>query len=278
MTAHIATLADFVATHGPVLVITGAGCSTGSGIGDYRDADGRWKHAEPVLAQDFVREPAARQRYWARSMRGWPAFARARPNPAHAALRQLERGDALAGLITQNVDGLHHLAGQRRVIELHGNLRWVVCMGCGQRVARAHLQEWLVRENPQVLGRAAVAAPDGDAHLNPAAYGNVRVPMCRSCGGVLKPDVVFFGESVPAARVAQAHDWVAQANAVLVVGSSLMVYSSFRFVRRAHELALPMAVLNRGKTRADGWWQHKIEADCVEVLPAVAARLRDGQR
>ena len=275
MSAHAATLAEFLAEHGQVLVITGAGCSTGSGIGDYRDAQGRWKHAQPVMAQDFLREPAARRRYWARSMRGWPAFAQARPNPAHAALQRLEERGLLHGVITQNVDGLHQLAGHRQVIELHGNLRWVVCMACGERVERAHLQEWLVRHNPQVMERIAVPAPDGDAHLagDGDPYADVQVPMCRSCGGVLKPDVVFFGESVPLPRVAQARDWVAGANALLVVGSSLMVYSSFRFVRQAYERALPLAVLNRGKTRADGWWHHKIEADCGEVLTQVAARV-----
>lgn len=268
-------LAEFLRTHRRLLVITGAGCSTPSGIADYRDADGEWKYAAPIMAQDFVRDPASRRRYWARSMRGWPDFAAAKANPAHRALATMQRRGMLCGLITQNVDGLHQQAGHQEVIELHGNLRWVVCLGCGGRVARADVQVWLQSENPAVLEVAATPAPDGDAELGVDLAG-VRVPSCVHCGSPLKPDVVFYGESVPTARVQQAYRLVDDADAVLVVGSSLMVYSSYRFMRRAYERGLPMVAVNQGKTRADDWLQIKVAEDCVAVLPDLLAALERG--
>ena len=266
------SLADFCRAHGRILAITGAGCSTPSGIADYRDADGEWKYSAPIMAQDFVGDAASRRRYWARSMRGWPSFADARPNPAHSALAALEKRGLLTGLITQNVDGLHQRAGHRHVIELHGNLGWVVCLGCGDRVARADVQTWLQRENRFVLDLPAVLAPDGDAELG-ADVARVRVPACEACGSVLKPDVVFYGESVPASRVQQAYGLVDAADAVLVVGSSLMVYSSYRFMRRARDRGLPMAAINQGRTRADDWLQLKVAGDCAAVLTDLLADL-----
>jgi NAD-dependent SIR2 family protein deacetylase len=264
-------LGNFFRAHRRVLVITGAGCSTASGIVDYRDAHGEWKHAAPIMAQDFVDDETTRRRYWARSMRGWPMFARARPNPAHAALAALEKRDMLGGLITQNVDGLHQQAGHRELIELHGNLGWVVCMGCGERISREDVQAWLRQKNPHVLDIPASPAPDGDAELA-VDLAKMRVPVCDHCGSMLKPDVVFFGESVPAARVQQAYELVDDAAAVLVVGSSLMVYSSYRFIRRARQRELPMAAVNQGKTRADDWWQLKVTQDCGTVLSQLLAQ------
>ena len=271
MNSPDSALQDFLRTHRRILVISGAGCSTPSGIADYRDADGEWKYATPIMAQDFVRDVSTRQRYWARSMRGWPDFATARPNAAHSALAAMQRLGVLCGLITQNVDGLHAQAGHQQVIELHGNLRWVVCLGCGDRVSRADVQTWLQQENSFVLDVAATPAPDGDAELG-VDLGGVRVPACVRCGAPLKPDVVFYGESVPTARVQRAYALVDAADAVLVVGSSLMVYSSYRFMRRARERSLPMAAVNQGKTRADDWLQIKVADDCATVLP----RLLDG--
>lgn len=259
-------LADFLERHERVLVITGAGCSTASGIGDYRDADGAWKRAAPVQMQDFLASEAMRRRYWARSMHGWPAFQRAQPNPAHLALAELERRGTVAGLITQNVDGLHQRAGQRAVLELHGSLRWIVCLGCFRRTARADLQRWLEARNGFVLEASATLAPDGDADLVVEDLSGFEVPRCQRCDGILKPDVVFYGDSVPRARVDDAYAQVDAADALLVVGSSLMVFSSYRFLKRAHDHGIPMAAVNRGRTRADPWLEFKVDADCAMVL------------
>ena len=272
--ASATSLLDHLHGRPRIAVITGAGCSTPSGIGDYRDEQGAWKRRPPVQMQEFVRTAAARRRYWARSMLGWPVMARARPNAAHGALAELERCGMVAGLITQNVDGLHQRAGHRQVIELHGSLGSVICLDCGVRVERAAVQERLERENAFLLEVSAQAAPDGDADLADALdLEHFRVPACRRCGGRLKPDVVFYGDSVPRRRVAEARELIESADAVLIVGSSLMVFSSFRFCRLAHELGIPLLAVNRGLTRADGWLAVKVERDCAEVLPALAARL-----
>jgi len=271
------SLESFFRAHHSVLVITGAGCSTSSGIADYRDANGDWKHASPIMAQDFMRSATVRQRYWARSMRGWPAFARAAVNPAHEALASLERMGLIHGVITQNVDGLHQRAGQRKLIELHGNLQWVCCTGCGARIGRAGLQDWLSRVNPQVNALPAAPAPDGDAQLARELDG-VRVPECADCGAIVKPDVVFYGESVPPERVREAYRWVDEADALMVVGSSLMVYSSYRFVRRARERGLPLVAINQGKTRADDWWHFKLAEDCTSALQRLVGELSGAAR
>lgn len=255
-------------------VITGAGCSTASGIGAYRDERGDWMRPAPMQMQAFVASPSARRRYWARSMLGWPAIAAARPNTAHAALAELEAAGRLAGLVTQNVDGLHQRAGQRRVVELHGSLAAVVCLDCGARSERRDLQVRLEQDNPDFAALAARLAPDGDADLaEPVDLAGFRVPDCLCCGGRLKPDVVFFGDSVPRPRVAAVRDLIESADAVLVVGTSLMVFSSFRFCRLAHERGIPLLAVNRGVTRADPWLAAKLEADCATALPALVAAL-----
>ncbi len=253
-----------------LLVITGAGCSTASGIGDYRDEQGEWKRAQPVQHQAFMQTLAWRQRYWARSQVGYPEFKRARPNVTHQVLAHWEAQGRLCGLITQNVDGLHQRAGHQQVIDLHGRLDQVVCMDCGDTVARDDVQQWLDKHNTPALEDTVGMAPDGDADLARTDFSAIKVPECLQCGGILKPDVVFFGDSVPKARVADAFAQLEQADSVLVVGSSLMVYSSFRFVRRAAELGLPIAALNRGKTRADELLTLKIDADCGETLRALS--------
>lgn len=270
MDADIDRLAEWLVDRRRVAVISGAGCSTASGIGDYRDDDGSWKRNPPVQMQDFVSDEATRRRYWARSMLGWPMMARARPNAAHAALAAMEARGWLNGLITQNVDGLHQAAGHRQVLDLHGRLAEVVCLQCDARYPRSAVQQSLQRRNAFMQHAVAAAAPDGDADLaDDLDLSAFRVPDCRRCGGVLKPDVVFYGDSVPRPRVAEAYAMVDTAEALLVVGSSLMVFSSFRFCRRAQERGLPMAAVNRGVTRADPWFDLKIEADCARVLPAV---------
>jgi NAD-dependent SIR2 family protein deacetylase len=253
-------------------VLTGAGCSTESGIPDYRGA-GRPTRGTPISHDAFVKSAAVRRRYWARATLGWPRFVGARPNPAHEALAALERGGLVEGLITQNVDGLHQAAGSRRVIELHGSLADVRCLACGAPEPRGEVQRRLVDANPGWLDRAAALAPDGDAELQAADVEAFAVVACRACGGALMPRVVFFGGSVPAPTVEEAFAVVDRAEALLVVGSSLAVYSGFRFVRRAAERGLPIAIVNLGSTRGDDLGVVRVSERAGVYLPALAARL-----
>ncbi|MBP6749849.1 MAG: NAD-dependent protein deacetylase [Xanthomonadaceae bacterium] len=253
---------------GRVFVITGAGVSTASGIPDYRDVDGEWKRTPPVTYQAFVGDRATYRRYWARSYVGWPIFSRARPSAAHHALATWPQADRIAALVTQNVDGLHQNAGSADVIDLHGRLDRVVCLSCGAAQTRAELQTAMSRANLDWRTNAATAAPDGDADIETAAITGFVAPHCAVCDGLLKPDVVFFGENVPRARYERALGALHASDALLAVGTSLMVYSGFRFARMAHERGLPIAILNRGRTRADALAYLKIEAECGETLAA----------
>ncbi len=247
-------------------VLTGAGCSTESGIPAYRDEAGHFMHGKPLEYQDFLGNEAARQRYWARSAIGFERMQKAQPNRAHQALARLEDLGLQHLLVTQNVDGLHRKAGSRNVLELHGELAWVSCLSCPKRMTRADLQALLLRDNPDLQPSAAArSAPDGDAEPARADYA-LRVPACGACGGTLKPDVVFFGETVPPDRAARAYRALDEADAVLVVGSSLMVFSGYRFVRRAFSLGKPVVVLNSGKTRADELARMKLTGPCGETL------------
>lgn len=266
-------LEDFVRQHPRLFVITGAGCSTESGIPDYRDANGDWKRPSPVTYQAFMGEEATRRRYWARSLVGWRTIGQARPGPAHAALARLEAQGRIGLLLTQNVDGLHQIAGSRRVIDLHGRIDTVRCMACGHRLPRAALQAQLRSLNPDWATLEAAAAPDGDADLEHRDFSGFQVPSCPLCGGLLKPDVVFFGESVPPERVGAAREAQAAADAVLVAGSSLMVYSGFRFVQAAATAGQPVVAVNLGRTRADGLLRLKLAQPVGEVLTALADRL-----
>lgn len=259
-------LEDFIHRHRRILVLTGAGCSTASGIPAYRDRSGTWQGRAPVTWQAFRDDPLMRQRYWGRSVLGWPSFGRARPNPAHYALAQLEAAQRLTGLITQNVDGLHQAAGHREVIDLHGRLDTVVCLQCGVRRLRAHHQRTLESLNPGWLEQRAALRPDGDVDLDEADFAKFTVPTCGRCGGMLKPDVVFFGEMVPVARVAESLERLERSDALLVVGTSLMVYSGLRYVRKAAELGLPIASVNQGKTRADPLITVRVDAPCAQAL------------
>jgi NAD-dependent SIR2 family protein deacetylase len=254
--------------HARWFVLTGAGCSTASGIPDYRDALGEWKRRQPVTLQAFVGDAQARARYWARSMIGWPRLAQARPNDAHRALARLEQGARLTRLVTQNVDGLHQAAGSHDVIDLHGRVTHVICLGCGARSERAELHARLHELNPAWSSFAAdiATAPDGDADLDGVDFGSFRVPACAHCGGLLKPDVVFFGENVPRPRVDTALDALDRADAMLVVGSSLMVYSGYRFARRAADSGKPIVAINLGRTRADHLLAEKFELPCAQAL------------
>ena len=269
----LAALERFVADHPRLFVLTGAGCSTASGIPDYRDTDGAWKHRQPVQYQNFIRHECVRQRYWARSLIGWQRFATAQPNEAHYALTQMEARGRIRQLVTQNVDGLHQRAGSREVIDLHGRLDTVECLECAHAIARADLQRELETRNPDFSDLAAAAAPDGDAALENVDFGGFDIPPCGHCGGVLKPAVVFFGESVPHKRVDAAYTALAAADAVLVVGSSLMVYSGYRFCQTAAEHGKPIAGINLGRTRADDLLSLKIAAPCADVLTALLYRL-----
>src|SRR5919197_1144066 len=255
-------------------VLTGAGCSTESGIPNYRGPRQRERVRRPIQHLEFIRSPEVRARYWARSLLGWRSFAEPRPNAAHRALAELEGAGVVSGLITQNVDRLHHKAGSARVIELHGALERVRCLGCGFVVSRFELQHTLIELNPGFLeAHLAEIRPDGDAELPPEAERSFRVPDCAACGGVLKPDVVFFGANVPPAIVAEAFAAVESANALLVVGSSLTVYSGYRFVERAAERAIPIAIVNVGETRRDPLAALKVEALAGNVLPRLVAAL-----
>ena len=261
-----ATLQDFVDRHRRLFVLTGAGCSTSSGIPDYRDAEGQWKRAQPVTYQAFMAEDSTRRRYWARSMLGWRRFSRARPNDAHRALAKLEAMGRSELLLTQNVDRLHQAAGSAGVIDLHGRLDRVRCMDCEKRLPRDELQDDLVRLNAGWLDLDAADAPDGDADLDDADFASFAIPSCRRCGGVLKPDVVFFGENVPRDRVDAAARHLDRADAMLIVGSSLMVYSGFRFAQWAAAAGKPLAAVNLGRTRADALLALKVEQPCEAAL------------
>ncbi|HEY8470653.1 MAG TPA: NAD-dependent protein deacetylase [Longimicrobiales bacterium] len=264
-----------------VVVLAGAGCSTESGIPDYRGPQSAGRARKPMTYQEFVGSDAARARYWARSAVGWRRIAEARPNPAHHALARLEEGGVVRGIITQNVDGLHHAAGSRRVVELHGSLARVRCLGCARTVPRAEYQARLEALNAGWSERLARAAangelevkPDGDAELPAWALEGFRVPACEACGGIVKPDVVFFGENVPRERVDEAWRLFEEGDVLLVVGSSLTVFSGRRFVLRAQQDGVPVAIINIGPTRMDDAAAVKVEGRCGEVLPQLAEAL-----
>jgi len=268
-------LLQLLRTHRNLLVLTGAGISTASGIPDYRDDDGVRRGRLPIQGAEFRAHEAARRRYWARSMVGWPRLARARPNAAHEALARLQQAGRVGVILTQNVDGLHQQAGSEPVIELHGSIHAVRCLVCATRHPRALVQQQLEQANPDFVGLDAVSLPDGDVQLEPDADAAFQVPSCVACGGMLQPDVVFFGDGVPAARNVLAEAAVREADGVLVVGSSLMVLSGFRFARMAAEAGKPVAAINRGITRADALLSVKSDAGAEQLLPRLAAHLLD---
>jgi NAD-dependent SIR2 family protein deacetylase len=259
-------LRDFVRAHPRLFVLTGAGLSTASGIPAYRDDAGRWMRRQPIDARAFASDPAARQRYWARSMIGWPLLERARPNAGHAALARLQAAGLVQRVVTQNVDGLHQQAGSRDVLELHGNVAEVVCLACARVLPRRQFQQRLEAANPGHARLHAAPAPDGDADLEGSDLEGFEVPACPDCGGALKPHVVFFGDAVPRGRVEAALRDLGQAQAVLVVGSSLMLQSGYRFCVAAARLGKPMAAINLGTTRADALLALKVVRRCEEAL------------
>jgi NAD-dependent SIR2 family protein deacetylase len=271
----IAALGRFFEDHQHVVALTGAGISADSGIPTYRDGQGRWLHSEPIKHQEFISSPLKRKRYWARSMRGWPAVRDAAPNRAHRALAALEQAGHISAVITQNVDRLHQQAGSERVIDLHGRLDRVQCLDCAAYQSRERVQARLLRLNPDTLHTATTAArPDGDADLPDTLVERVTAPSCTSCGGVLMPDVVFFGGTVPRERVHTCMHALDQADALLAVGSSLQVFSGFRFCRRAAESGKPIAIINPGVTRADELAGLRLRADCGDLLSGLTRRWR----
>jgi len=266
-------LASFLCRSKSLAVLCGAGVSTASGIPDYRDRNGERKHAEPIQFNEFINSKHCRKRYWARSYIGWRRFSTARPNGAHAALANLESSGRVDTLITQNVDRLHHAAGSRRVIELHGDLSNVRCLGCGEISARDAFQRRLEEQNPDWHAEVYRFKPDGDAELADSSYQKFAVPACGECDDIIKPDVVMFGEAVPKERVRDATAVIDRSDALLVVGSSLMVFSGFRFARQAAAQDKPIVIVNQGRTRADDLAAHKVEADCAHILSAAIERL-----
>ncbi len=255
------------------VVLTGAGCSTESGIPDYRGPGTRARARNPIQHMEFLSRPEVRARYWARSLIGWPRFSTARPNAAHQALAELERNGQVLGLITQNVDRLHHAAGSERIIELHGALADVRCLSCGAREARWALQQRLLALNPGFVEQQVELRPDGDAELPLEAVRHFRVADCEHCGGALKPDVVFFGDNVPRPTVEAAFAMLEEGDALLVVGSSLAVFSGYRFVLRAAERHMPIGMINIGESRGDDLADVRVEARVGEVLPTLVTSL-----
>ena len=271
VTDDLAPLIDVLSDR-RIVALTGAGCSTESGIPDYRGG-GRTGPRNPIQHDAFMKKADVRRRYWARATLGWVRFSGAEPNDAHRALAALESAGRVAGVITQNVDRLHQRAGSRRVVELHGALAEVICLRCGRDEPRQEVQARMVDANPGWLETAPEIHPDGDAELDAERVAGFTVVGCRSCGGELKPDVVFFGGTVSEPTLAAAWDLFGAAEVLLVVGSSLAVFSGFRFVRRAQEQGLPIALVNIGPTRADEIAAVKVSAPAGAILPRLAATL-----
>jgi NAD-dependent SIR2 family protein deacetylase len=271
-TGAFGLLAEVVRAGG-ALVLSGAGLSTESGIPDYRGPTGLARRATPMTYQTFIGSEQARQRYWARSYLGWRHIARAEPNAGHLAVAELSRRHLLTGIITQNVDGLHQAAGATGVTELHGSLHRVLCLSCGQRSSRTGLDQRLDAANPGWAAEAAVINPDGDAVLDPEVTESFRVVDCASCGGTLKPDVVFFGENVPKWRTQACYALVEQATALVVLGSSLTVMSGLRYVRHAAGRQVPVVIVNQGTTRGDDLAATRIDAPLGPTLTELLARV-----
>lgn len=255
---------------GGVLVLSGAGMSTGSGIPDYRGPNGAYARGhQPMTYQDFLRNEAARRRYWARSHAGWTTFSRAKPNAAHAAIAHMEQRGFVDAVITQNVDRLHQSAGSDHVIDLHGRLDQVICLTCGAMQDRKEVHERLVEVNPDFSTHVEGINPDGDYEISDEKLANFHIVSCSKCDGILKPDVVYFGESVPVPRVNTAFELVNQSSTLLVLGSSLMVYSGRRFVELAHKNGKTIVIINQGETRCDHIADIRIAGDLVQLLPTL---------
>ena len=274
--ADVDPLLEFIQRFPRLLVLTGAGCSLASGIPTYRDRRGNWQSAVPITHQEFLLRPASRRRYWVRSFSGWPVVAAATPNCAHRALVDLEEAGYCRQLVTQNVDCLHQKAGQQQVVDLHGRLDQVLCLDCKTVHPRDDVQQQLAKLNPQLreFNTPGPRAPDGDADVADDQLGSINEPACTKCGGMLKPNVVFFGDNVDRQLVDYVYSLLDNSDGLLVVGSSVMVFSGYRFCRYASQQGKPVACINPGKTRADDLYRLKIKGDCSEILGNVVASLQ----
>jgi NAD-dependent SIR2 family protein deacetylase len=266
-------LSEIVAKRDRWFVLTGAGCSTASGIPAYRDREGIWRHSKPMSYQAFTSDASARARYWRRSVIGYPRVRQTRPNGAHGALAQLAELEKLSLLVTQNVDGLHQRAGSRDVLELHGSLSEVTCLSCKAIWSRDAFQQELLEANPEIQSAGSPIKPDGDVDLSDEGLSSFVVPPCTSCRGIVKPHVVFFGEGVPAERVTRAYRALEHSQAILVVGSSLAVFSGYRFAKAAALRGVPVVLINQGVSRADSLATLRIDAPCGPTLQGLVERL-----
>ncbi len=269
-------LTRLIQQHQPVVALTGAGISTASGIPAYRDDTGQWMQPKPVQAQEFRSQKSVRQRYWQRSMAGWPNFHQAQPNATHRTLAALEESAIVSTIITQNVDGLHQRASSKNVIELHGGLSEVICLDCGEISRRDELQSRLENDNREFIGSDFKTRADGDAEISSSGAPTEEfiIPHCVVCGGMLKPNVVFYGENVPPRRVEKCFTELQAAAMLLCIGTSLAVFSGFRFCRAAHKAGQPVALINQGATRADELATVIVNDDCALVLELIQQNLK----
>ena len=256
--------------------LTGAGLSADSGIPTYRDHKGQWLGAQPIQHQEFIDNPAKRRRYWSRSAVGWPAVSAARPTPLHDSLAAFEHQGRLRSIITQNVDRLHQAAGSHSVIDLHGRLDQVGCLACGASEHRDSVQRRLLVANPHLEAKTVLVKPDGDADIADELVSMTKPPECLVCSGVMMPDVVFFGGSVPKQRVQQCLESIDASDGLMVIGSSLQVYSGYRFVKYAREMGIPIVIINRGITRGDGLASAKFDQLAFDVVADLFTRACKG--
>ena len=256
-----------------IWILTGAGISAPSGIPTYRDDNGDWKSANPIQHNDFINHESYRQRYWARSMVGWKLTGKAKPNATHDAIRTLQKAGRVSQIVTQNVDGLHNIVGTKDVIDLHGRLSEIKCLSCEEVSKRSDYQPRLVEINPVLDDYKASIRPDGDANVEGFDMARICIPPCMNCGGVLMPNVVFFGGVVPSARVEKAFSTLAESDCILVIGSSLKVFSGFRFPRWASQNNLPMYAVNQGEMRGKELFDTILAQPCEEVMPIIANQL-----
>ena len=257
-----------------IWILTGAGISAPSGIPTYRDDKGEWKSANPIQHNDFINHESYRQRYWARSMVGWKLTGRANPNATHFAIAALQETGRVSQIVTQNVDGLHNRAGAKEVIDLHGRLSEIKCLDCEVVSKRAAYQPRLVEKNPELDEYQATIMPDGDANVEDFDMSKINIPACENCGGVLMPNVVFFGGIVPRERVDNAFNTLAESDCLLVIGSSLKVFSGFRFPRWASQNNLPLFAVNQGEMRGKELFAQILTEPCEEALPIIVAGLK----
>ena len=270
--SDVLRLKEFINSHNKICILTGAGISTESGIPDYR-SEGVGLYARstrrPVLYKDFCASETIRQRYWARNYVGWPRFSSVKPNITHEILKELENANKVRCIVTQNVDNLHTKAGSRRVIELHGTAFKVMCLNCDQRICRYYLQDILDHMNPNMTVTTQMIRPDGDVDLSQEQVDGFNFPSCENCGGILKPDIIFFGDNVPRQIVESVKYNVKHSDSLLVLGSTLTTFSGYRIVLQAKNAGLPIAILNIGKTRADNFADIKINGRCGDVLSRI---------